>query len=440
MSMISSQIIMYSPDDVLQKLNNSINHVKQNIQCYCSDPLRDFTRSRKWSVDTIIKFLVQLESKSMKSELCNFFSDFDALPSDSSLCQQRNKLLPEAVERVLYLFTRSFQYAETIKGYYLLAADGSDVNIAYDPNDRKTICNLGRSEYSQFHINALYDCLNHIYWNIHIDTATKKREPDALKDMMIEHIHPIKSIITADRGYAGYDLITCCNRNAQKFVFRVKDKNSNTSILQNCDLPNGEFDKRIHKTITRKQTNEVKRNKEKYVCLTNHTKFSYLDITEDFYDIEFRVVRFQLKDGSYECLITNLNEDEFTSNDLKRLYKLRWQIETSFRKLKYTIGLTNFHSRKRDFIKQEIFSRVIFYNLSSIISLNTKTRDKGKKHRLSFNFTLAVTNIRLYLRKILNENELIHRIKKYLIPIRSDRSYPRNVKPQSVKSFNNRAA
>ena len=73
MSMISSQIIMYSPDDVLQKLNNSINHVKQNIQCYCSDPLRDFTRSRKWSVDTIIKFLVQLESKSMKSELCNFF-------------------------------------------------------------------------------------------------------------------------------------------------------------------------------------------------------------------------------------------------------------------------------------------------------------------------------------------------------------------------------
>lgn len=165
-----------------------------------------------------------------------------------------------------------------------------------------------------------------------------------------------------------------------------------------------------------------------------------MDITEDFYDIEFRVVRFQLKDGNYECLITNLGEDEFTSDDLKRLYKLRWQIETSFRKLKYTIGLTNFHSRKRDFIKQEIFSRVIFYNLSSIISLNTKTRDKGKKHRLSFNFTLAVTNIRLYLRKILNENELIHRIKKYLIPIRSDRSYPRNVKPQSVKSFNNRAA
>lgn len=96
-------------------------------------------------------------------------------------------------------------------------------------------------------VKISYDCLNHIYWNIHIDTATKKREPDALKDMIIEHIHPVKSIITADRGYAGYDLITCCNRNAQKFVFQVKDKNSNTSILQNCDLPNGEFDKRIHK-------------------------------------------------------------------------------------------------------------------------------------------------------------------------------------------------
>lgn len=219
-----------------------------------------------------------------------------------------------------------------------------------------------------------------------------------MKDMIIEHSHPVNSIITADRGYESYDLITCCNENHQKFIFRVKDKDVNCSILKKCDFPDGEFDVRTQKKITRKKTNEVKKQKTKYIQLVNASKFTYLDITEDFYDIEFRVIRFQLKDGSYECLITNLGEKEFTIKELRKPYELRWQIETGFRKLKYTIGLTNFHSKKRESIKQEIYARVIFYNLSNIIAYNTEVSEKGKKHILTFNFSLAVTNVRLYLR------------------------------------------
>lgn len=105
---------------------------------------------------------------------------------------------------------------------------------------------------------------------------------------------------------------------------------------------------------------------------------------------------------------------------MKRLYALRWQIETSFRKIKYTIGSKFFHSKKREFIQQEISARVILYNLSNIIVANTEVKEKGRKHILNFNFTLAVTNIRLYLRKDLDgmDNQ------KYLVPVRPDRSYP----------------
>ena len=441
MSIVSSKSKDYSPDYVLGKLDDAIHHVKQNIQCYCEDPLKDFTRSRKWDLDTIVRFLIQMESKSMKSELCNYFSNVKSLPTDSSLCQQRAKLSSKAFERILYLFTRSFHYEKTIKEYYLLAADGSDINIPYISDDKETIHDMGKNgECSQFHINALYDCLNHIYWNIHIDTASKKRESDALKNRIVQHDYPKKSIITADRGYEGYDLIACCNENHQKFVFRVKDKESGNSILKNCDLPEGEFDVTIQKKITRKQTNEIKMQKTKYITLSNSLKFTYLDITDDFYDIKFRVVRFPLKDGNHECLITNLDESEFTMEELKELYELRWQIETSFRKLKYTIGLSNFHSKKRRSIEQEIFARVIFYNLSNIMALNTEVKTKGRTHVLTFNFTLVVTNIRLYLRGFFKEAELIKRIKKYLVPIRPDRSYPRNVKPQSLRSFNHRSA
>lgn len=435
----SSNTYSKSPAEVIQKLSASIHHVTRNIQCYCSDPLTDFTRSRIWTPDRIMKFLIQLESNSMKTELNNFFPD-SSVPYDSSICQQRGKLMPEALERVLYLFTRSFRHSKTIKGYHLIAADGSDINIPYDPHDRETACG-GKSgkEYSQYHLNALYDCRNRIFWDINIDTASKTRELDALKEMIIDHNYPVKSIITADRGYESYELIACCNKSNQKFVIRVKDTGSN-GILSNCDLPQGEFDTRVIRILTRKQTLETKNNKSKYVLLVNASHFSYLDVTEDFYEMEFRVVRFQLSSGVYECLVTNLDEDEFSMKELKQIYHERWEIESGFRKLKYTVSLINFHSRKRAYIRQEIAARIIMYNLTSIIAAGIETKVKGKKHELAINFTQAVTNIRRFIRGELGEEDLIKRIKKYLVPVRPDRSCPRQVKPQRAKPFNNRAA
>ena len=81
------------------------------------------------------------------------------------------------------------------------------------------------------------------------------------------------------------------------------------------------------------------------------------------YPISFRVVRFAVKEGLYETVITNLPADRFPSSLLRELYHKRWGIETPFRDLKYTLALTLFHAQKRPFIKQEIFSRMTLYNL-----------------------------------------------------------------------------
>lgn len=442
MTIISSEKInYYSPDFIVKKLDSCIDLIKQNIRCYCNDPIKDFTRNRKWTFEAICKFLIQMEIKGLKSEICNYFESNDSLATDSALLQQRMKLLPEALENILFYFTRSFKHYKTINGYYLLACDGSDINIPFDASDKDTLCQTSDNKpYNQFHLNVLYDCLNHIYWDVNIDTATKKREQDALKELIMRHYHPMKSIITCDRGYEGYDLIACCKEEGQKFVIRVKDKDKATGILKNITLPEGDVDINVRKIMSRKQTKEVKSNKELYTVITNTVKFTYLDITEDFYELNFRVVGFQLENGKVEYLITNLECDEFSLEDLKELYHYRWEVETSFRKLKYTVGLTGFHSKKRNLIKQEIFARLILYNLSEIIANNVSIRKKGKKHIMNFNFTLAVTNIRLFLRNKISADILTERIKKYLVPIRPDRSSARNVKPQSAMSFNNRCA
>ena len=87
------------------------------------------------------------------------------------------------------------------------------------------------------------------------------------------------------------------------------------------------------------------------------TSFDFIKYgSMDTYELSFRVVRFPLSDSSYECIVTNLPADEFPPERMKKPYFSRWGIESSFRKLKYTIGLSNFHAYKPEYVKQEIWA------------------------------------------------------------------------------------
>ena len=102
----------------------------------------------------------------------------------------------------------------------------------------------------------------------------------------------------------------------------------------------------MHLLLTRKQTNEVKAHPEFYKILDKKSPFDYVDLQERlFYPLDFRVIRFAITESSYECIITNLPQEEFTMEEIKKLYAMRWGIETSFRELKYAIGLACFHSK-----------------------------------------------------------------------------------------------
>ena len=105
------------PDKILNVFNRSIKMVCSNIACYCNDPVSDFTRKRKLPAETLIHFIVQMQSKSLNSELCEYFTDLDSLPTASALCQQRDKLDISAFQRIMHwilcLLLRLFASKET---------------------------------------------------------------------------------------------------------------------------------------------------------------------------------------------------------------------------------------------------------------------------------------------------------------------------------------
>lgn len=99
-----------------------------------------------------------------------------------------------------------------------------------------------------------------------------------------------------------------------------------------------------------------------YRFLSNKSRFDFISKDDPWYEFNRRIVRHKITDDTYECIITNLDRNEFSIDDIKDLYNKRWGIETSLREVKYALGLNALHSKKRKLIQQEIYARFILYN------------------------------------------------------------------------------
>ncbi len=158
--------------------------------------------------------------------------------------------------------------------------------------------------------------------------------------------------------------------------------------------------------------------------------------------MNLRVLRFPISETQYECVITNLPTEDFSADGIKKLYAMRWGIETSFRELKYAVGLTSFHSKKREYIIQEIWARLILYNFCEIITAHVTIKKCTKKHTYQINYTFAIHICRYFISKMAEKSppDVDELISKEILPIRPGRHDPRKVDPKKAVSFLYRVA
>lgn len=270
----------------------------------------------------------------------------------------------------------------------------------------------------------------------------KADEQGALVQMLYSNTFQDKNIIIGDRGYESYNVFAhFLNHGDVDFLIRVKQETSAMRDIKK--LPMTELDTTISLTITNTQTNKDKENG--YIFLQKPKKPSKNSNAKtrqgrwDFpspYTMTFRVVRFQLPTGEYETLATSL-PDLFTIEDLKDLYHLRWGIETSFRELKYALGMLHLHGKSDEFVKQEIFSSLTMYNFCNRIITQVEIEQKeGNKHQYQVNYTMAIHLCKEFFRDDnVSGKELLENIAKYTEPIRKDRSDVRNIKAKSFVGF-----
>jgi len=433
------------PNILKAQLFSIINEMSESPALFVKNPGHDFTRTRKLPFDEMLRTLLFMGGNSIYKELLES-QDYDVnTATTSAFIQQRDKILPDAFQFLFNEFTESCSLANTYRGYRLTAVDGSDLHYATDPDDPETYGQNrpGEKGYNLLHLNAMYDLRNRVYTDAIIQPRKSANEHEALTDLVDRSRIPGKVILLADRGYECYNNFAHIENKGWNYIIRVKDLCSSGGILSGLFLPkSGAFDVSIQRILTFRQTNEVKQHPEIYRCLGTSTTFDFLDKHNMYYPISFRVVRFKITDDSYETVITNLDHSEFPPAELKALYNMRWGIETSFRKLKYTIGLSNFHARKREYITQEIFARLTTYNFSEIITAHVIVSKADTKHIYQVNFTVAVHVCRRFLRLRNNAPSLDVEalIRNNTLPIRPDRQDDRKVRTKSVVSFLYRVA
>ena len=424
-------------------LNNAISIVSNSPSLFVFHPETDFIRDRILTFETVIKNIICMETGSLKDELLKLNDYSYTTPTASAFVQARSKIKHDAFVSIFNIFNHNSQTVKTYKGYRLLAIDGSVLPIDNSITDEDTtLINPIHPEqsYSAFHLNASYDLLECTYNDLIIQGQAKMNENEAFLQLVYRY-KGHKAIFIGDRYYESFNGFEHVVHSGNKYLIRVKDIHSKSSITRSFGpFLDDEFDIDVSRLLTRRQTNHIKEHPEIYKFMPQNQPFDYFDENKNVpYEFHTRIVRFKITDDTYECIMTNLSRDEFSIDEIKELYHKRWGIETSFRELKYAIGLSALHSKKRELIKQEIFARLILYNFSQRIIQKIKLKKQKRKYIYQVNFTRAFHIIREFLRKKsgkpLNPESLIT---NEILPIRPNRSNVRHLKHKDVVCFNYR--
>ena len=404
--------------------------------------IKDFTRKRKMDFVKLIHYILNKRGLSTNMEINNFFYkiDEDTDMTAQALLDQRLKLKAEAFVELNEVYLKGF-YSEyrdkgvkDYKGYILKAIDGTDFEI---PNTERSKDAFGRvkgkkeESIPRASVSMCYDVLNGYI----IDVIPEKYRTNE-KDMAKRHIikdqeitENYNSIYIMDRNYMSMDFLTFLLKNNIKFLIRLNIRY---------------FKQETEKMKTKDEIIEIAHTKERM------RKDNFTDEETRKYakenKIEVRVVKHALKTGEEEYLITNLKE--FSYEEIFEIYGKRWNIETLYDSLKNKLQIEKFTSSKEEIIKQDIYASTLVYNMVQTMrnEAQEKIDQKKYKHEMKVNENISIGLFKNEMIHILLEDndslrsrrydELCKKLLKYRIPIRKDREYKIQWRPDNQNRHN----
>lgn len=428
----------YGSARIKEKLNNAISSACEHIDEFKRSP-NDFTRVRSLTPEVMVRTILGLHGQRLDKEMILAGTDVTA----SAFVQRRDKIKPEMFAYIMKEFSRDLPVVDTYKGYRLLAIDGTVVTSVpvedspnYVPGGKLTKNGALPRGTCQRTVTALYDVLNKFY----LDIVPEKSENTAAKELFSGY-RGHKAIVLADRGYQGYNLMEYANKNPDlDYLIRIPETNYFSELKE---LPKDKFDVDIEVKLSTKSQQFCDLYGWKHIAGPSPFGKPKKDVRwnhEEFCIMHYRAVRFGLKTGKTETIVTSLPRDKFPPSKIKELYNMRWGIETSFRELKYDIGMVHLHAKKDDSILQEIYAAFTMYNFCMAITMQVKIpQNRNNKYTYKVDIAMAIFLCMDYFRNS-DSDPPDAEIIRYRQPERPGRSDERKLVPKGAVFFLYRAA
>lgn len=431
---------MSFPQKVKSALWGIVDAMALNTAPFVKNPGKDFIRERKPSFVQMLRFCICMESGCISHGLLKyFFFNPDDVPTASAFIQQRAKLIPEAFRHLLCRSSLRFPAKRAMGGHALIAVDGSEFNIARNPNDPPAFhpaSGKSKKGFNSVHTISLFDLLSKRYLDVVVQPGREKNEFAALCQPMDRYPYGGRPIFVADRGFASYNVFAHALEGGFYFAIRAKDINTKR-LLGAGSLPD-QMDQWAEVILTRSSPKKKRLHPElgsMYRTICKSVTFDFITASQPECRMRLRVVRFQVAEGVYENIVTNLPDSEFSAEQIKHIYFLRWGTGTSFRDLKHTIGTSNFHSKSPGCIESEILCRMVLYNFCTVIAMEAPIEKKDGKWEYQASLSMAIKICFAFLQDHVDPRKVNSLIGQYILPVRPGRTYARQLRFQSPSSF-----
>ncbi|MEN7974101.1 MAG: IS4 family transposase [Verrucomicrobiota bacterium] len=396
---------------------------------------RAFTRSRKLSFPILIRFLLNHRKGSLQTELDHFFGDLNGNDTPlrhvtKSACSQARKHLSYTAFTALNqafvntLYASRSRALKTWKGFRLCAIDGSQLRLPKESALQAYFgCHSGvanQATQTMGLCSVYYDVLNDIALDACLEPTTASE-----RDCLAYHLEVAaeRDLLLIDRGYNAFWVMNTLCQRQQAFCLRART-GRDSAAKQFVESGASEA------MVTYAPSPSSRAHCEQFDLPTE--------------PITLRLIRVDLP-NEVEVLITNLdNSKRYPASLFKRLYHLRWGVETYFRRAKYQQEVEAISGKSVEVVLQDFHATVLASNLTAALALAGRKKlreDKGdtgsnEKGDYLINFAQAFAKVKQYgvalwsmTGKALDQylKELVQLLALSYEPVRPGRSAPRHL-------------
>jgi len=392
--MISKEAIKEAVENLRRKINDKA--YKNRSKC----TTKAFTRASKLGFVKTILLKLNFAKRSGAVEVYKFFREVavEEPVSRQAYEKSRNQISHTAFSELFddsVKIALSVEDAKLHKGYRILPIDGTTLRLDKSESLKER---FGKSTPHKGEVYARISICTDILNGTILDGSIEGFNVGERR-MAIRHIEKDlceNALYLADRGYYSFEIVDKIISSGRKFLIRL----ASNSI---AELARSEQDSGFV---------EVRHKSKAY---------------------KLRYYKFQLKSGEMEYLLTNLDEAEFSDEDLKELYAMRWGIETKYNEMKNQMLLESFTGKSELVVMQDFYATLYMMNLVafSIMAAESEIPEKERKYEYKINKNTTIGMLKNNLIRTVTEEDpkrsnamidkLMKDISRCIVPIRPGR-------------------